>query len=212
MLQVWDRVGLFWTCQGGLVPHATELLPTVRPWHGRRRGGEWDRGQGVGVGGGGGTVFAKTSALSLHQECRSPRRQFNQKSEAIIFALVSACHQINLDNRLGWGERSEVVYQAVWPSPRQCHQSTALLYHNRSPLSPGPDRQTWVDLMNATHPLNRMLRLCTNNESIYRYSSVQCCFTCTETVRTIRDGDTQDGHLHFHTAPELWEIYLCVAD
>ena len=148
-------------------------------------------------------MFAKTSALSLHQECRSPRRQFNQKSEAIIFALVSACHQINLDNRLGWGERSEVVYQAVWPSPRQCHQSLALLYHNRSPLSPGPDRQTWVDLMNATHPLNRMLRLCTNNESIYRYSSVLRCFTCTETVRTIRDGDTQDGHLHFHTAPDL---------
>ena len=59
---------------------------------------------------------------------------------------------------------------------------------------------------------------------------VQCCFTSTETVRTIRDGEprpatsafffgvalrqqrpcgllgtggTQDGHLDFHTAPEL---------
>ena len=29
-----------------------------------------------------------------------------------------------------------------------------------------------------------------------------CCFTSTETVRTIR---AQDGHLHFHTAPELWQ-------
>ena len=28
----------------------------------------------------------------------------------------------------------------------------------------------------------------------------KCCFTSTETVRTIRD---QDGHLDFHTAPEL---------
>ena len=33
---------------------------------------------------------------------------------------------------------------------------------------------------------------------------VQCCFTSTETIRTIiRDGGTQDGHLNFHTAPEL---------
>ena len=32
---------------------------------------------------------------------------------------------------------------------------------------------------------------------------VQCCFTSTETVRLIRTG-AQDGHLEFHTAPELW--------
>ena len=36
---------------------------------------------------------------------------------------------------------------------------------------------------------------------------VQCCFTSTETVRTIGDGHAQDGHLDFHTATELcWQF------
>ena len=35
-------------------------------------------------------------------------------------------------------------------------------------------------------------------------SSVQCCCTSTETIPTIRDVGTQDVHLDFHTAPELW--------
>ena len=33
-------------------------------------------------------------------------------------------------------------------------------------------------------------------------SMVQCCFTSTETIRLVRTG-VQDGHLDFHTAPEL---------
>ena len=37
---------------------------------------------------------------------------------------------------------------------------------------------------------------------------VQCCFTSTEiTLRTIRDRGAQDGHLDFHTAPELCQIH-----
>ena len=32
---------------------------------------------------------------------------------------------------------------------------------------------------------------------------VECCFTSTETVGLLGTGD-QDGHLDFHTAPELW--------
>ena len=32
---------------------------------------------------------------------------------------------------------------------------------------------------------------------------VQCCFTSTETIRTIMDGGTRHDHLDFHTAPEL---------
>ena len=36
-------------------------------------------------------------------------------------------------------------------------------------------------------------------------STVQCCFTSTETVRLIRTVST-DGHLDFHRAPELWKI------
>ena len=31
----------------------------------------------------------------------------------------------------------------------------------------------------------------------------QCCFTSTETIRTYQGRGTQDGHLDFHTAPEL---------
>ena len=38
----------------------------------------------------------------------------------------------------------------------------------------------------------------------------QCCFTSTETVRTVRGRGAQDGHLHFHTAPELWNHGLQV--
>ena len=34
--------------------------------------------------------------------------------------------------------------------------------------------------------------------------SFQCCFASTETIRLIR---AQDGHLDFHTAPELWITY-----
>ena len=39
-------------------------------------------------------------------------------------------------------------------------------------------------------------------------SSFQCCFTSTETVRTVRDGEPKDGHLDFHTAPELFVSVL----
>ena len=33
---------------------------------------------------------------------------------------------------------------------------------------------------------------------------VECCFTSTETVGLLGTG-SQDGHLDFHTAPELWK-------
>ena len=42
----------------------------------------------------------------------------------------------------------------------------------------------------------------------------ECCFTSTETVGLLGTG-AQDGHLDFHTAPELWNgqdldfIYMC---
>ena len=41
-------------------------------------------------------------------------------------------------------------------------------------------------------------------------SSVQCCFTFTETVGTTPDWGrgAQDGHLNFHTAPELWLVQV----
>ena len=39
--------------------------------------------------------------------------------------------------------------------------------------------------------------------SFWSGSFVQCCFTSTETVRTIREWGAQDGHLDFHIAFEL---------
>ena len=41
-------------------------------------------------------------------------------------------------------------------------------------------------------------------QSMFPISAFQRCFTSTETTRLIRDGEAQDGHLDFHTAPELW--------
>ena len=43
---------------------------------------------------------------------------------------------------------------------------------------------------------------------IKHWLMVQCCFTSTETVGLLGTG-AQDGHLDFHTAPELWS--LCVS-
>ena len=42
--------------------------------------------------------------------------------------------------------------------------------------------------------------------------SVQCCFTPTETIRLIMDGESRSGCLDFHTAPELWETSRSTAE
>ena len=39
-------------------------------------------------------------------------------------------------------------------------------------------------------------------------SLIECCFTSTETVGLLGTG-TQDGHLDFRTAPELWHKVFC---
>ena len=36
-----------------------------------------------------------------------------------------------------------------------------------------------------------------------RFGWLKCCFTSTDTVGLLGTG-AQDGHLDFHTAPELW--------
>ena len=42
------------------------------------------------------------------------------------------------------------------------------------------------------------------SQSVFPISAFQCCFTSTETTRLIMDGGALDGHIDFHTAPELW--------
>ena len=56
--------------------------------------------------------------------------------------------------------------------------------------------------------------LCCCFSSSFLPSAVQfqCCFTSTDTVRTVRGRGAQDGHLHFHTAPDLWNHGLQVLD
>ena len=41
---------------------------------------------------------------------------------------------------------------------------------------------------------------------LYIFIQVQCSFPSTETVRIIRDGGAHDGHLDFHTVPELCKV------
>ena len=58
------------------------------------------------------------------------------------------------------------------------------------------------------YPLNRQNRLLPsrgNSIAICNASMVECCFTSTETVGWWGTG-TQEGHLDFHTAPELCRI------
>ena len=38
---------------------------------------------------------------------------------------------------------------------------------------------------------------------IIYFMLLKCCFTSTETIGLLGTG-AQDGHLNFHTAPELW--------
>ena len=50
---------------------------------------------------------------------------------------------------------------------------------------------------------------CTHNKSVstLRYTLVECCFTSTETVSLLGTG-AQDGHVDFHTAPELCDTLV----
>ena len=41
------------------------------------------------------------------------------------------------------------------------------------------------------------------SRTLYQLMLLKCCFTSTETVGLLGTG-AQDGHLDFHTAPELW--------
>ena len=47
---------------------------------------------------------------------------------------------------------------------------------------------------------NRLVRFTDNN--VLAVLELECCFTSTDTVGLLGTG-AQDGHLHFHTAPEL---------
>ena len=65
---------------------------------------------------------------------------------------------------------------------------------------PPPPPQKKRRSENGTHPPPpNCKRFCSSKQHFQ--ARVQCCFTSTGTVRPIRDE--QDGHLEFHTDPEL---------
>ena len=49
---------------------------------------------------------------------------------------------------------------------------------------------------------NTCADFCRTNKICNQAEMVECCFTSTETVGLLGTG-AQDGHLDFHTAPEL---------
>ena len=59
---------------------------------------------------------------------------------------------------------------------------------------------TWKHLFNLPKQTNEQLAS----------SSVRCCFTSAETEGLLGAG-AQEGHLHFHTAPELWNYRLLLS-
>ena len=97
-----------------------------------------------------------------------------------------------------WGWLS-VAYQRGFWNPRQ-HPALVLRLTLRShAVSTKQDAiQRWS---RASCPRMSVDILGTNCDQCR--SMVQCCLTSTETVRLIRT-ESQDGHLDFHTAPELW--------
>ena len=78
--------------------------------------------------------------------------------------------------------------------------------------SPGPPQRPYRLLRDRREPLVVHLdlfctsfELCQNSVSFMLlnvHSWLKCCFTSTETVGLLGTG-AQDGHLDFHTAPEL---------
>ena len=118
------------------------------------------------------------------------------------------------------------VLLASWPPPHWCPQPPRFTHiltpnidaHNHPVLLPSWPPPSWcpqpprftriltpTPLMPTTtpfysHPDPLILRTI---EPGLSWWLVECCFTSTETVGFLGTG-AQDGHLDFHTAPELW--------
>ena len=109
--------------------------------------------------------------------------------------------------RSGYSDLAEKVYRAV---PWIVHAQAAL--PPKSQRSVLYTRTCWLTAPRAPvayvvyqcppspPPPPPRPPICFNVAVNTALDQVQCCFTSTQTVRT-----AQDGHLHFHTAPELCE-------
>ena len=65
-------------------------------------------------------------------------------------------------------------------------------------------RQHFIDKHRQPHHFPFHLAFITSTVYLNVNSSVQCCFTATETTGLNRIREPLDGHLDFHTTPELW--------
>ena len=86
----------------------------------------------------------------------------------------------------------------AWPPPR-------VIVIHRLPLRCTP-LAAWTSLVWAKVCVTVMLAACCCTRGRSQLAFVQCCFTSTETVRTIwpgRGAQRRDVHLDLHTVPEL---------
>ena len=97
--QSWSLLNLPGRASSTCYRTVTDGPTLARPKTGR--GGR--QGPGGGSGGGGALCLPRHPPFHCIRSVAHLADSLIKKSEAIIFALVSACHQINLDNRLGWG-------------------------------------------------------------------------------------------------------------
>ena len=94
------------------------------------------------------------------------------------------------------------------------HPSLIIHFPTPPPLHhPSPIRSHVLYWLCITHPFPRFfLRMhdhppvSTSSLCHAHYPLVECCFTSTETVGLLGTG-ALDGHLHFHTAPEVCLSY-----
>ena len=117
-----------------------------------------------------------------------------------------------------------VLWKASWVSARTpnkqavnqpCEISDRTVHHLISELSRPAQSRALVRGPREVHALHVSLshrqRLAPPASRCLCSFQVQCCFTSTETIRTINllgTGGAQGGHLDFHTPPELWLLFV----
>ena len=98
---------------------------------------------------------------------------------------------------------------------RRLHDTATPANRSDTSLGVSTDRRLNDTTIHTTNRGDTSLGVSTDNEETTRYlhpltamtqalkGSVECCFTSTETVGLLGTG-AQNGHLYFHTAPEIW--------
>ena len=98
---------------------------------------------------------------------------------------------------------AQTAARKLHPSCSKCHQKVEggrkLIVHNINKQSQGSGQKRqprgWEETEES--PATSLIQ--------YPHVQVHCCFTSTETVRTIRDGEPRKAEVTFtDTAPELW--------